>query len=124
MLGEKVRSAKPFFALRNGRRRQRRPMEGRRRSELGHRSHQRNPLAALRNECAPASLLPLTIAAPKRKPKSRAKRYESFIKRMARLSEIVIAESPRRARRNSSWRGDDGAGAGECDRPRRGAGAA
>ncbi len=42
----------------------------------------------------PAALIPLTIAGADKETKSRAKRYQSFIKRMARLSEINAAETP------------------------------
>jgi valyl-tRNA synthetase len=38
--------------------------------------------------------LPLTITGADRETKTRAKRYESFLKRLARLSSITIAETP------------------------------
>jgi valyl-tRNA synthetase len=38
--------------------------------------------------------LPLTIAGAGKETKARAKRYESFLKRLARLSSIAIAETP------------------------------
>ncbi len=41
-----------------------------------------------------ASILPLTISGSAKETKTRAKRYDSFVKRMARLSEITFAEAP------------------------------
>jgi valyl-tRNA synthetase len=41
-----------------------------------------------------ASLLPLTMTGADEETKSRAERYESFIKRMGRLSDILFAETP------------------------------
>ena len=42
----------------------------------------------------PASMLPLSIAGAGKDTKARAKAYESFVKRMARLSGIAFAEAP------------------------------
>jgi valyl-tRNA synthetase len=42
----------------------------------------------------PASLLPLTIIGAHKETKSRAKQYESFIRRMGRVSEVNFAEAP------------------------------
>ncbi len=41
-----------------------------------------------------ASMLPLTITGAGKETKARAKRYESFLKRMARLSSIAVADAP------------------------------
>ncbi len=41
-----------------------------------------------------ASTLPLTITGASKEGRARAKRYESFLKRMARLSGIVVADAP------------------------------
>jgi valyl-tRNA synthetase len=41
-----------------------------------------------------ASTLPLTITGAEKETKARAKRYESFLKRMARLSSIAMADTP------------------------------
>jgi len=41
-----------------------------------------------------ASMLPLTIAGAGKETKARAKRYENFLKRMARLSSIAMADAP------------------------------
>ena len=43
-----------------------------------------------------ASMLPLTVSGAEKETKALAKRYDSFIKRMARLSDIVLAETPPR----------------------------
>ena len=53
-------------------------------------------IRSLRSEMnvPPASTLPLTIAGGDKETKARAKRYESFLKRMARLSSIVTADTP------------------------------
>ncbi len=53
-------------------------------------------IRSLRSEMnvPPASLLPLTITATDKETKSRAKRYESFIKRIARLSDMAFASAP------------------------------
>jgi valyl-tRNA synthetase len=53
-------------------------------------------IRSLRSEMnvPPVSLLPLTIAGADKEIKSRARRYESFIKRIARLSDIVLASAP------------------------------
>ena len=53
-------------------------------------------IRSLRSEMnvPPASTLPLTIAGADKETKARAKRYESFLKRMARLSSIVTADTP------------------------------
>ncbi len=42
----------------------------------------------------PASLLPLTVIGAQKETKARAKQYESFIRRMGRVSEINFAETP------------------------------
>jgi valyl-tRNA synthetase len=41
-----------------------------------------------------ASMLPLSITGADKETKARARRYESFLKRMARLSSIAMAETP------------------------------
>ncbi len=53
-------------------------------------------IRSLRSEMnvPPASLLPLTITGADEETKSQAERYESFIKRMARLSDIDFADNP------------------------------
>ena len=53
-------------------------------------------IRSLRSEMnvPPASTLPLTIAGADKETKARAKRYESFLKRMARLSSIATADTP------------------------------
>ena len=53
-------------------------------------------IRSLRSEMnvPPASTLPLTITGAEKETKARAKRYESFLKRMARLSTIDIADAP------------------------------
>jgi valyl-tRNA synthetase len=53
-------------------------------------------IRSLRSEMnvPPASMLPLTITGADKETKSRAKRYESFIKRLARLSDIAFASAP------------------------------
>ena len=53
-------------------------------------------IRSLRSEMnvPPASLLPLTITGADEETKARAERYESFIKRMARLSDIAFADTP------------------------------
>ncbi len=53
-------------------------------------------IRSLRSEMnVPASsMLPLTITGADRETKARAKRYGSFMKRMARLSDITLAETP------------------------------
>jgi valyl-tRNA synthetase len=53
-------------------------------------------IRSLRSEMnvPPSSMLPLTITGADKETKSRAKRYENFIKRIARLSEVVQAETP------------------------------
>jgi valyl-tRNA synthetase len=53
-------------------------------------------IRSLRSEMnvPPASMLPLTISGADREIKARAKRYDSFVKRIARLSEISFAETP------------------------------
>ena len=53
-------------------------------------------IRSLRSEMnvPPASLLPLTITGADGETKARAERYESFIKRMARLSDIAFADTP------------------------------
>jgi len=53
-------------------------------------------IRSLRSEMnvPPASLLPLTITGADDETKARAERYESFIKRMARLSDIAFADTP------------------------------
>jgi valyl-tRNA synthetase len=53
-------------------------------------------IRSLRSEMnvPPASLLPLTMTGADEETKSRAERYESFIKRMARLSDIAFADTP------------------------------
>jgi valyl-tRNA synthetase len=53
-------------------------------------------IRSLRSEMnvPPASLLPLTITGADEETKSRAERYESFIKRMGRLSDIAFADTP------------------------------
>ncbi len=53
-------------------------------------------IRSLRSEMnvPPASTLPLTITGAEKETKARAKRYESFLKRMARLSSIDVAEAP------------------------------
>jgi valyl-tRNA synthetase len=40
------------------------------------------------------AMLPLTIAGADKETKARSKRYESFLRRLARLSSITIAETP------------------------------
>ena len=84
-------------------------------------------IRSLRSEMnvPPASTLPLTIAGADKETKARAKRYESFLKRMARLSGIVDRRyAAARLGAVRAGRGNDGAGACECDRPRRRARAA
>ena len=53
-------------------------------------------IRSLRSEMnvPPASLLPLTMTGADEETKARAERYESFIKRMARLSDIAFADTP------------------------------
>ena len=53
-------------------------------------------IRSLRSEMnvPPASLLPLTMTGADEETKARAERYESFIKRMARLSDIACADTP------------------------------
>ncbi len=53
-------------------------------------------IRSLRSEMnvPPASLLPLTITGADQETRSRAERYESFVKRIARLSEIAFADTP------------------------------
>jgi valyl-tRNA synthetase len=53
-------------------------------------------IRSLRSEMnVPAgSMLPLTITGAGKETKARSKRYESFLKRMARLSNIAIADAP------------------------------
>jgi valyl-tRNA synthetase len=53
-------------------------------------------IRSLRSEMnvPPASLLPLTMIGADEETKSRAERYESFIRRMARLSDITFADTP------------------------------
>jgi valyl-tRNA synthetase len=53
-------------------------------------------IRSLRSEMnvPPASTLPLTITGAEKETKARAKRYESFLKRMARLSSIDVADAP------------------------------
>jgi valyl-tRNA synthetase len=53
-------------------------------------------IRSLRSEMnvPPASLLPLTIAGADKETKSRAKRYETFMKRIARLGDISFADVP------------------------------
>ena len=53
-------------------------------------------IRSLRSEMnvPPASLLPLTVTGADEDTKTRAARYESFIKRMARLSDISFADTP------------------------------
>jgi valyl-tRNA synthetase len=53
-------------------------------------------IRSLRSEMnvPPASLLPLTITGADEETKARAECYESFIKRMARLSDIAFADTP------------------------------
>jgi valyl-tRNA synthetase len=53
-------------------------------------------IRSLRSEMnvPPASLLPLTMTGADEETKSRAERYESFIKRMGRLSDILFADTP------------------------------
>jgi valyl-tRNA synthetase len=53
-------------------------------------------IRSLRSEMnVPAgAMLPLTIAGAGKETRARSKRYESFLKRMARLSSIAIAEAP------------------------------
>ena len=53
-------------------------------------------IRSLRSEMnvPPASTLPLTITGAEKETKARAKRYESFLQRMARLSAIDIADAP------------------------------
>ena len=53
-------------------------------------------IRSLRSEMnvPPASLLPLTMTGADEETKSRAERYESFIKRMGRLSDIAFADTP------------------------------
>jgi valyl-tRNA synthetase len=53
-------------------------------------------IRSLRSEMnVPAgAMLPLTIAGAGKETKARSKRYESFLKRMARLGSIAIAEAP------------------------------
>ncbi len=53
-------------------------------------------IRSLRSEMnvPPASLLPLSIAGASEETRSRAERYEAFVKRMARLSDIAFAGAP------------------------------
>ena len=53
-------------------------------------------IRSLRSEMnvPPASLLPLTMTGADEETKSRAERYESFVRRMARLSDITFADTP------------------------------
>ncbi|MGA8769499.1 MAG: valine--tRNA ligase, partial [Rhodomicrobium sp.] len=53
-------------------------------------------IRSLRSEMnvPPASLLPLTMTGADEETKSRAERYESFVRRMARLSDIAFADTP------------------------------
>ncbi len=53
-------------------------------------------IRSLRSEMnvPPASTLPLTIMGADKDTKARAKRYESFLKRMARLGSIATADAP------------------------------
>jgi valyl-tRNA synthetase len=53
-------------------------------------------IRSLRSEMnvPPVSLLPLTMTGADEETKSRAERYESFIKRMGRLSDILFADTP------------------------------
>ena len=53
-------------------------------------------IRSLRNEMnvPAATMLPLTIAGAGKETKARAKRYEGFLKRMARLSDVIIADAP------------------------------
>ena len=53
-------------------------------------------IRSLRSEMnvPPASLLPLTMTSADEETKARAERYESFVKRMARLSDIAFADTP------------------------------
>ncbi|MGB9163973.1 MAG: valine--tRNA ligase [Rhodomicrobium sp.] len=53
-------------------------------------------IRSLRSEMnvPPASLLPLTMTGADEETKSRAERYEGFVRRMARLSDITFADTP------------------------------
>lgn len=53
-------------------------------------------IRSLRSEMnvPPVSLLPLTITGANEETKTRANRYESFIKRIARLADIAFADTP------------------------------
>ncbi len=53
-------------------------------------------IRSLRSEMnvPPASLLPLTITGADEEAKTRAERYESYIKRLARLTDIAFADTP------------------------------
>jgi valyl-tRNA synthetase len=53
-------------------------------------------IRSLRSEMnvPPAAMLPLTITGAEKDTKACAKRYEAFMKRMARLSAISVAETP------------------------------
>ncbi len=53
-------------------------------------------IRSLRSEMnvPPASLLPLTMSGADEETRLRAERYESFVKRMARLSDIAFADTP------------------------------